>query len=228
MTKYGFAVDAPDDSVGIGAVLTARIAVPRGEGRLIVARGVEEIAPSDFWEPRRGLRSRPFRLERDADVLYLSRHNAFVNLGLHFVLDRIFNINTPNTAITHMGISDDTAAVTATTLLLDASAGGGSPNIRALASGVGAAATTRSGNTVTCSAGWEPPDFSTVFSITKVGLLNTSTDAGDDTVPTVQGIMNIIGGTGGAAPYNEPFTIDLRNVSDFDLTLQQQITGQAT
>lgn len=165
---------------------------------------------------------------KDFADLYLAADNGFINLGLHFILDRIFNINTPDTAIDSMGISNDTTAVTATTLLIDPSAGSGSPDFQALGSGVGAAATSRTGNTVTCSAGWEPADFSTVFAITKVGLSTNAADSGDDTTPTVQGVVNIIGGVGGSAPYNEPFTIDLTTVSDFDLTLQQQITAQAT
>lgn len=161
-------------------------------------------------------------------VLYLTRPNGFINLGLHYILDRIFNINTPDTAIDSMGISNDTTTVIATTLLIDPSAGAGSPDFQALAAGVGAAATSRTGNTVTCSSGWEPADFTTVFAITKVGLSTNAADTGDDTTPTVQGVVNIIGGTGGSAPFNEPFTIDLTTVSDFDLTLQQQITAQAT
>lgn len=211
------------DRLGISGELVARIAVPKGELHLVGGRGVEEVAT---WKPS-AIPRNPFRLD-EAEVIYLARPNGFINLGLHFILDRIFNINTPATAITHMGISNDTTAVTATTLLIDPTAGAGSPDFTALGSGVGAAATSRTGNTVTCSAGWEPADFTTVFAITKVGLSTASTDAGDDTVPTVNGVVNIIGGTGGAAPYNEPFSIDLTTVSDFDLTLQIQVTAQAT
>jgi hypothetical protein len=207
---------------------------------LVNASGVEEVAPLAFARrfhrdgtPMVHAGRNPYRLghqlgQPEADVIYLAAHNGFINLGLHFILDRIFNINTPDTAIDSMGISNDTTAVTATTLLIDPSAGAGSPDFQALGAGVGAAATSRSGNTVTCSSGWEPGDFSTVFSITKVGLSTNAADSGDDTVPTVQGVVNIIGGTGGAGVYNEPFTIDLTTVSDFDLTLQQQITAQAT
>lgn len=166
--------------------------------------------------------------ERDIAELYLSRPNGFINLGLHFILDRIFNINTPDTAIDSMGISNDTTAVIATTLLIDPTPGSGSPDFQALGAGVGAAATSRSGNTVTASSGWEPADLTAVFPITKVGLSTNAADTGDDTVPTVQGVVNIIGGTGGAGVYAEPFTIDLVNVSDWDLTLQISVTAQAT
>lgn len=165
---------------------------------------------------------------KEVKVLYLARPNGFINLGLHFILDRIFNINTPDTAIDSKGISNDTTAVVATTLLIDPTAGAGSPDFQTLGSGVGAAATSRTGNTVTDSAGWEPADFTTVFSVTKVGDSTNAADSGDDTVPTVQGVVNIIGGTGGSAPYNEPFEVNLVTVTDFDLTLQQQTTAQAT
>ena len=40
--------------------------------------------------------------------------------------------------------------------------------------------------------------------------------------------MNIIGGTAGSSPYNEPFTIDLTAVSAFNLTFSMDITAQAT
>lgn len=218
--------DLAAGNLAISGLLVSRVAIPKSEFGNFTASGVEEV---EGWAPSATPRN-PFRLvtPQDTKVLYLARPNGFINLGLHFILDRIFNINTPDTAIDSMGISNDTTTVIATTLLIDPSAGAGSPDFQALAAGVGAAATSRTGNTVTCSSGWEPADFTTVFAITKVGLSTNAADSGDDTVPTVQGVVNIIGGTGGSAPFNEPFTIDLTTVSDFDLTLQQQITAQAT
>lgn len=193
-------------SVGFGAMCYARIEVPEKEKDLAVVRGMEV-------------------LREENGLIIARRHNAFVNLGLHYVLDRIFNLNTPATSVSHMGISDDNTAVTASTLLLDPTAGGGSPNIKALGTGTGATATSRTAETVTCSAGWTKTDGNIV--IRKVGLLNVSTDAGDDTVPTVQGVLNIIGGAGSGI-YNEQFTVDLTALSAFNLTFSMDVTAQAT
>lgn len=215
--------EEPIDYVGVGSMLRARIEVPTTEFHKIEFSGTT-YAPQ--WHRLNHLHIS--RLGGHTRSLVIQRPNAFVDLGLHFILDRIFNINTPNTAITHMGISDDETAVVAGTTELDPSPSGDSPAIRTLGSGVGASATSRTGNIVSSSAGWADTDFTTPFPVTKVGLLNTSTDAADDTVPTVQGIMNIIGGTDGTAPYDEPFTIDLTNVSAFNLTLQIDTEAQAT
>lgn len=235
------------DNFGISGVLTARVVVPREEAHRAVLKGVNRTA-RPFVATRRGTKHLPnfddaglfdrIRHRRhirgitdieDPVVLYGAWHNGFVNLGLHYILDRIFNLNTPNASVSHMGISDDTTAVTASTLLLDPTPSGDSPLIRSLGTGVGASATSRTAETVTATAGFEPSDFPTaVFAITKVGLLNTSTDAGDDTPPTVEGILNIIGGTGGASPYDEEFELNLVNVTDFDLTLALDITAEAT
>ena len=192
--------------VGIGAMMYARIRVPEKEKNRINLSGMELVREG------RGL-------------LIAKRHNAFVNLGLHFVLDRLFNINTPNAAIAYMGITADVNAVTAGTTAIDP-APTTSQNIKALGAGVGAVATSRTGETTTCSAGWTKSDAN--FPVAKVGLFNTSTDAADDTVPTVQGVMNIIGGTGGSSPYNEPFTIDLTGTSAFNLTLAMDVTATAS
>lgn len=196
-----------DDRFSIGGVLTARIEVAESELPKAIVRGMDIC-------------------ERGGGIIVAKRHNAFVNLGLHYVLDRIFNLNTPSTAITHMGITDDTQTVTASTVLLNPAGGGSNLNIKALASGVGATATTRTAETVSASAGWTKADAN--FVIAKVGLLTAATDAGDDTVPTVNGVVNIIGGTGGSSPYNEPLSIDLTGTSAFNLTLQLDVTAQAT
>lgn len=214
------------DSFGIGSLLTARIEVPRSELRKIELAGVG-LSRSPVGNPFEG-RAFPL-LEEGAVVLYAQRHNAFTNLGIHAVLDNIFAINTPS-ALSHMGITDDDQAVTAATLLLDPATGGANKNIRTLGTGVNATATSRTGNTVTATAGWQKTvDFAGGWwPIKKVGMLNTSTDAGDDTVPGVLGVWQIIGGTGGASPYNEPFTIDLSSTSEAKLTLAIEVTPTAT
>jgi hypothetical protein len=198
---------AKQDSIGIGSMLTARIEMPPAERHLAVLRGM--------------------KVEKDSNGLFIGkRPNAFTNLGLHYVLDRIFNLNTPSASITHLAITDDSQTVTAATLLINPAGGGSNATFKALATGVGATATSRTLETVTASAGFTKTDAN--FVIAKVGLSTASTDAGDDTVPTVNGIINIIGGTSGTSPYNEPFTIDLTNVSAFNLTFFLDITAQAT
>ena len=76
------------DVFGISGLLTARIEFPPDERELAILRGMEI-------------------LEDENGLFVGQRQNAFVNLGLHFLLDRAFNINTPNAAISHMGITDD-------------------------------------------------------------------------------------------------------------------------
>lgn len=159
-------------------------------------------------------------VEHSDGLVVAERENAFVNLGLHAALDNFFGINTPST-VSHMGISDDSATVSASTTQLDASPSGDSPQIRALGSGTGATATSRTGNTVTCSAGWDESDFGTAtFDVRKIGLLNAATDAADDSTPTVQGILDIIGS-------GSPILIALTQFSEFDLTLFLEITASA-
>lgn len=64
---------------------------------------------------------------------------------------------------------------------------------------------------------WTQADVN--FAITKIGLLRGAT-------PTE--VSNIIGGVGGAAPYNEPFTIDLTNIATWTLTMGVDATCTAS
>lgn len=100
--------------------------------------------------------------------------------------------------------------------------------IKALGSG-GAAATSRTAQTVTAGASFTNADFATpasptsanaIFKINKIGLLNTATDAGT-------GLIDVIGGTGGTAPYNKSFSVDFTNAGTFTLTPQIAVTAQA-
>lgn len=140
--------------------------------------------------------------------LILTRKNAFVNIGLNNALDRLFNLASP-TQPTHIGLSSNTAAVTAATTTL-----GGTVSIKAFSP-----AASRASQVVTAGATFTQADVA--FVITKVGLLNTSTDAGT-------GLYDVIGGTGGSAPYNQPFTIDLTGTTSFSLTMQIQVTAAAS
>lgn len=222
MTRPGFQ---------IGAVMTAKIEVPRRDlGKISVSGlSITRSQGGSLWLrcDQEGWLPSDDELERELASWGIVgiRPNAFTNLGLHYVLDRIFNLNTPATSISHMGISADTTAASASTLAIDP-APTTSTNIKALGTGTGAVAASRTAETVSCSAGWTKADAN--FVIAKVGLFNTSTDAADDTVPTVQGVLNIIGGTGGTSPYNEVLSIDLTGASSFNLTLQQDVTAQAT
>jgi hypothetical protein len=141
------------------------------------------------------------------------RPNGVVNLGLQSAQDRWFGINGPPGAISHIGLSSSTATVTAATTTL-----GGTVSIKAISP-----AASRTNQTVTAGATWTQADSPgpKTFVVTKVGLLNTSTDAGT-------GLMNVIGGTGGSSPYNEPFTVDFTSITTFSLKFQIDMLATAT
>jgi len=124
------------------------------------------------------------------------RGNAFVLQGLGGVLDSAFADLTAD-RITHIGLSGDTASVTLGTTTL------GTPNSIKPTNNTG-----RTGNVASTDQTWTQADVN--FPITKIGLLRGNT-------PTA--VSNIIGGVGGAAPYNEPFTIDLTNIATWTLTM---------
>lgn len=153
---------------------------------------------------------------RDGGIIEVRHRNAFVNTGLNLSLDRLFGLSAA-TAITSIGVSSDSTAVTASTTFLNGAAGGTAANtiIKTISP-----AATRTAQTVTAGATFANADFTSgVFAIKKVGLLNTGTDAGT-------GLVDVIGGSG-TAPYNKPFTIDLTSAGTFSLTLQIQVTAQA-
>lgn len=133
------------------------------------------------------------------------RGNAFVNIGLQGILDSAYGDLVAD-RITHIGLSGDTAAVTAATTTL------GTPNSIKVTSN-----TSRTAQTVSTDQTWTQADVN--FSITKIGLLR-------GTAPTE--VSNIIGGVGGAAPYNEPFTIDLRQIATWSLTMGVDVTATAS
>lgn len=136
------------------------------------------------------------------------RHNAFLNVGLQSVLDSLYNGLTPR-RITHIALSGDNTAVSATTTSIDPSGSGFAPKVTVSVS--------RTGQTVSAEQTWSNSDVS--FSIVKIGLL-TGTNATD--------VVNIIGGSGGSSPYNEPFTIDLTSIATWSLTIGIDVTASAT
>lgn len=140
-------------------------------------------------------------------LCFAGRHNAFVNQGLQDVLDSAYGDLVAD-RITHIGLSSNTTAVTATTTSL---APTGSTSIKVTAN------TSRTNQTVHADQTWTQADVS--WAITKIGLLSSS--AATD-------VCNIIGGTGGSAPYNEPFTIDLTSIATWSLTMGIDVTATAS
>lgn len=133
------------------------------------------------------------------------RGNAFVNQGLQAVLDSAYGDLVAN-RIDHIALSGDTTAVTAATTTI------GTPNsIKVTAN------TSRTAQTVSSDQTWTQADVA--FAITKIGLLSGA--AATD-------VANIIGGTGGSAPYNEPFTIDLTNIATWSLTMGIDVSATAS
>lgn len=157
------------------------------------------------------------KVERRPDGLVVVQHqNAYVNLGLNNALDREFNLG--GTAVGFIGVSSNTTAVTATSTFLNGASGGAAANtiIKAISP-----AASRTGQTVTAGATFVNADFTAgVFAWNKIGMLTTSTDAGT-------GLVDVIGGTGGTAPYNKTFTVDLSNAGTFSVVAQIAVTATA-
>lgn len=124
------------------------------------------------------------------------RGNAFVLQGLGGVLDSAFGDLVAD-RITHIGLSGDDTAVTINTTTL------GTPNSIKPTANVG-----RVGAVVSGDQTWTQADVA--FAITKIGYLRGS---------AATEVSNIIGGVGGASPYDEPFTIDLTNIATWTLTM---------
>jgi hypothetical protein len=154
---------------------------------------------------------------RDGNIWVLTQSNAFVNTGLNMVLDRLFGVGGPPAAVGFIGVDNNNSAVTAATTQLHGGAGGAAANqiIKAVAT------PTRSGQTTTAGATFANADFTAgVFVINKIGLLNTSTDVGT-------GLVDVIGGAGGAAPFNRTLVIDLTAAGTFTMTVQVAVTAAA-
>jgi len=154
--------------------------------------------------------------QKGEDLIFVRKHNAYVNTGLNNALDREFGLG--GTAIGFIGVSSNTTAVTATTVFLNGASGGTAANtiIKAISP-----AASRSSQTTTGGATFVNADFTSgVFIMNKLGFLNTSTDAGT-------GLIDVIGGTGGASPYNRTFSLDLTAAGSFSFTPQIAVTASA-
>ena len=149
-------------------------------------------------------------VEDTGDQIVVERPNGVVTTGLQLALDRLFGLNGPPAALSHLYASADDQTVTLATTNIDPAGG---------ATGFAAKAFTensRSGTTVTAGALFTQADIA--FIVRKVGLGNTATDAGT-------GLYNVVGGAGGVSPFARTLSIDLTNAGDFNLTLKLQVTA---
>jgi hypothetical protein len=180
----------------------------------------------EYHEPRAGFIQLP-GWKRAKPAIYGAQANGVVNLGLQMALDKLSGVTAPAN-LSNIGIASDTAAVTATTVFLGggvaAILSGGTQNgfIRAFNP-----AATRSNQVLTAGATFTQADMAgAAFVIHKVGLLNAATDVGTGLgAGPASGIFDVIGGTGGSAPFNQPFTIDLTGTTTWSLLMQIQVTA---
>lgn len=143
-------------------------------------------------------------------VAFTGRHNAFVNQGLQRVLDSAYNGLTA-ARITHIGLSADDQAVTTTTSDADPVGGASGSSIKTIAN------VSRTNQTVHVDQTWTQADVS--WAIRKIFMATAASSSA---------VVNIIGGTGGASPYNEPFNIDLTSIASWSLTMGIDTTASAS
>lgn len=150
--------------------------------------------------------------------LELKHNNAYVNTGLNNSIDREFGSGTGGTVVGFIGVSSNNTAVTSATTFLNGASGGTATNtiIKAISP-----AGSRTNQTWTGGATFVNADFTSgVFIWNKIGLLTTSGDAGT-------GLVDVIGGSGGASPYNRTFALDLTSAGTFSVTAQIAVTAVA-
>lgn len=147
--------------------------------------------------------------ENENGLLIAERENTFLNLGLQITLDRLFAINGPPGAVSHIAVSGDDQTPLVNTTLLDM-AGGDSGFVSKPLN----PAASRTDQTVTAGASFTQADIS--FPQNKIGLLNIATDSGT-------GLLDVIGGTD-----NNPFSIDLTGAGTWALRHEILVTASAT
>jgi hypothetical protein len=186
----------------IGGVARMKLTIPADQAHLAIITGMT-------GDPS-GRGNSPIITHEDGDNVTIEgyRHNAFVNQGLQAVLDSAYGDLTP-VQITHIALSGDSSTVIVSTSDIDPGSSGFSPKVTANVS--------RTGQTVSADNTWTDADVS--YAIVKIGLLTgaLSTD-----------VVNIIGGTGGSTPYDEPFTIDLTSISTWSLQMGVDVTATAS
>lgn len=210
----------------IGGVGHALIAVPKGLEHLAIVSGMTPVfkgkgaigvtrnPKTSHYAARleRHIEAAKSQLGAIANMVLLEgyRGNAFINQGLQDVLDSAYGDLVAD-RITHIGLSADDQAVTAATVSLDPAGGATGTSIKVTAN------TSRTAQTVSTDQTWTQADVA--FAIKKIGLLSSS--AATD-------VCNIIGGSGGSSPYNEPFTIDLTSIATWTLTMGIDVTASAS
>jgi hypothetical protein len=185
------------DKMAIGGIAHMRLTMPTETAHLAVVEGLTGNPD--------GRTQAPITFTQVGDQTYVEgyRHNLFVNQGLEAALDSMFGDLTA-VPITHIALSGDNGAVTATTADIDPSGTGFSPKVTAN--------TSRTNRTAGADNTWTQDDVS--FSVRKVGLLTGALKTN---------VVNIIGGTG-----NQPFTVDLTSQATFTLTIGIDVTLAAT
>jgi hypothetical protein len=185
------------DKMNVGGVVHMRLTMPTETAHLAVVDGLTGNPD--------GRTQAPIAWTQVGDQTHVEgyRHNLFVNQGLEAALDSMFGDLTAD-RITHIALSGDNAAVTATTADIDPSGTGFSPKVTAN--------TSRTNRTAGADNTWTQDDVS--FSVRKVGFLTGALKTD---------VVNIIGGTG-----NQPFTVDLTSQATFTLTIGIDVTLAAT
>jgi hypothetical protein len=185
------------DKMNVGGVVHMRLTMPTETAHLAVVEGLTGNPDGRTQAPI------AWTLNGEQTQVEGYRHNLFVNQGLEAALDSMFGDLTAD-RITHIALSGDNAAVTATTADIDPSGTGFSPKVTAN--------TSRTNRTAGADNTWTQDDVS--FSVRKVGLLTGALKTD---------VVNIIGGTG-----NQPFTVDLTSQATFTLTIGIDVTLAAT
>jgi hypothetical protein len=185
------------DKMAIGGIAHMRLTMPTETAHLAVVQGL--TGNSDGRTPA------PITMTQDGKQTHVDGylHNLFVNQGLEAALDSMFGDLTAD-RITHIALSGDNGAVTATTADIDPSGTGFAPKVTAN--------TSRTNRTAGADNTWTQDDVS--FSVRKVGFLTGALKTD---------VVNIIGGTG-----NQPFTVDLTSQATFTLTIGIDVTLAAT
>jgi len=209
------------DRLGFGGVLTGALVCAPEEAHLAVIRGVALGVHIDRADEDLCLRvlHEEAPVGTDVEVLYGQAvitfgglHNAFVNQGLQRFLDVAFNATEGSlSGVSHIGLSADAQAVTASTTSLDPAGGASGTSIKAVAN------VSRTGQTMHADQTWTQADVG--WAIRKIGLLYG---------PSASDVINIIGGVGGSSPFNEDFTIDLTAISSWSLTMGIDVTATAS
>jgi hypothetical protein len=185
------------DALLLGGIAHMRLTVPTETAHLAIVEGLTGNAD--------GRTAAPIAFRQDGNITHIEGylHNIFVNQGLEAALDSMFGDLTAD-RITHIALSGDNAAVTATTADIDPSGTGFAPKVTAN--------TSRTNRTAGADNTWTQADVS--FSVRKVGFLTGALKTD---------VVNIIGGTG-----NQPFTVDLTSQATFTLTIGIDVTLTAT